>query len=123
MEQEQINERSTKTNNFKTEIKNFFNFLTRNNVIQTGVALLVMSRVNRLFNVIISEGFDPIVTSVPIFNSSSLPFFRVDVLGASIGIGPIIVAVLNFLFSMYLVYTIIRLLPLTDNTSKALKEK
>lgn len=123
MEQERINERPTKTNNFKTEIKNFFNFLIRNNVIQTGVALLVMSRVNRLFNVIISEGFDPIVTSVPIFNSSSLPFFRVDILGASIGLGPIIVAVLNFLFSMYLVYTIIRLLPLTDNTSKAVKEK
>jgi large-conductance mechanosensitive channel len=88
--------------------KEFFDFLNKRNVINTGIGIVVGTQVRTITDVIVRNFINPIVNkSLP--KNIELEKIEVNLLGIKFKIGEIINKLLEFFIIMFLIYQIYRI--------------
>lgn len=88
--------------------KEFFDFLNKRNVINTGIGIVVGTQVRTITDVIVRNLINPIVNkSLP--KNIELEKIEVNLLGIKFKIGEIINKLLEFFIIMFLIYQIYRI--------------
>ena len=89
--------------NIKHEISDFFDFLNKKSVVNTGIALIIALQVNNLFLDFIDDIVRPVASTVV---SGNIDTHYIKFFGIKMKLGHLIVSIINFLITMIFLYYI-----------------
>ena len=90
------------------ELSDFLSFISKANVIQVGVGLLIANQISILFNSIIQDLFAPIISKLI---GNNLQKYNLNIAGMQLGIGNLILTVINFIMTLLFIYYMVKYLP------------
>jgi large-conductance mechanosensitive channel len=106
---------SNLTNGFKETFNDFLNFLGSRNVLQTGLAFVISSNINRLASDFVENIVSPIINKVSSSEKEKLKDAKISIFGVNFEAGNFIMSILKFVITMIVIYYVFKL---TGNTTK-----
>jgi len=83
-------------------MKGFREFITRGNVLEFAVAVIIGAAFTSIVDSLVKGIFDPLISAI--FQADEISGAVVDIFGIKFGIGLVIAAVINFLLIAFVVY-------------------
>jgi len=94
-----------------TEVDGFMDFLSENNMVQTGIAFLFGIQISALINSLMTDIISPILARLLGTDKQKLEDLKLNILGIHFAVGDFLLQFINFMLILLIVYQLLKLIP------------